>query len=66
MTKAKQAFSPELKAEQAQNECPLLLLLFRTELPNCLTDFLYFEALLKEGQKIWHSQNNLCVNELCF
>jgi hypothetical protein len=36
----------------------------RAELPNSLTDFLYFEVVLKVGQKIWHSQNNLYVNEL--
>jgi hypothetical protein len=64
MTNAKQAFCPELTAEQAHNECSLLLLLSRAELPNTLTDFLYFEAVLKVGQKIWPSQSNLCVNEL--
>jgi hypothetical protein len=61
----KQAFSLELKAEQAHNECLLFLLLPRTELPNSLTDFLYFKKVLKVGQKIWHGQNNLCLNELC-
>jgi hypothetical protein len=52
MTKAKQTFCPELTAEQAHNECSLLLLLSRAELPNSLTDFLYFEVVLKVGQKI--------------
>jgi hypothetical protein len=65
MTMAKQAFSPELRAEQANSECTLFLLLSKTELPNSWTDFLYFDAVLKVGQKIWHGQNNLCVNELC-
>jgi hypothetical protein len=52
MTKAKQTFCPELTAEQAHNECSLLVLFSRAELPNSLTDFLYFEVVLKVGQKI--------------